>query len=143
MLIYGVCISDIKAINEDRALELLKKYSAVNPDPYNNYLESKDADGEQVTFDTWCYDYENNGHFGLSALLSDIIQDLEGIDIVCDDPNGIHFLGISADVPWHYNQKTRSLSHEEYQRIMAEYISQITDEILPLRWWHVQDDCGY
>ena len=43
----------------------------------------------------------------------DIIRINEAIDIICDDPNGYHYIGISVDVPWAFNHTTKKLSKEE------------------------------
>lgn len=143
MLIYGVCISDIDQINEEKAVGLLHEFAKIDESPLKDYLGSSNADGNQISFDQWCYDYERNGHYGLAALLADIIGSVEGIDIECDDPNGIHYLGISADVPWNFNEKTRKLSCDDFCQILTKYINQVTDNILSIKWWAVSDDCDY
>lgn len=54
-------------------------------------------------------------------MLRDIIIANEGIDIICDDPNGFEYLGIDCDVPWAFNMNTKLLSkkrlHSNHEQI--------------------------
>ena len=149
MLIYGVCISDIDKINNEKAEELLKELALQGHDLYleefeDNRKDNSENNYEEYTVSSYLYDYEsNNSYCGLSAFLRDVISEVEGIDIECDDPNGIHYLGISADAPWSFNEKTRNMSADEFRNILKKYISKVTDETLEFRWWNVCDDCDY
>lgn len=68
MTIYGVCISDIKNYNEERAEKFLE--SLLNTECKaiaNDYFENKE-DG--VDLNDWFYSYEsNNTFYGASAFL--------------------------------------------------------------------------
>ena len=107
----------------------------------DNYFENK-ADGNNL-YD-WLDGYDScDGYSGPAACFKEIIRELEGIDVDCDDPNGDQFLGISADAPWHFNEKTRNLSKEEFHEILSRYVSYFTDDELGIRWWRANDDCEY
>lgn len=144
MLIYGVCISDIKTINEEKAIKFLNELAKLN---YNNYLEefleNKNDNDTDYSFNDWMYDFEINGYYGLSAFLRQVIEDVEGINIYCDDPNGIHYLGLSLDTPWNYNYKTKNITNEEYDNILRKYINKITDDILEVCYYAISNDCDW
>lgn len=144
MLIYGVCISEIKEINQKKVEKFLAELAEKGfPDYLKEFKANKEDNNGDYTVGDYLYDYASNGYYGLSAFLRDIIEKVEGINISCEDPNGIHYLGIAADMPWYFNEKTRNLSDVEYIQIMAKYVSKVTDETLDIRWWNVCDDCDY
>ena len=80
---------------------------------------------------------------GLFACLSEIIRELDDIDISCDNPNGLCYLGLQADMPWHYNEKTKNLTLKEYQDTLTKYLYYFTDDEIKIRWWKVDDECDY
>lgn len=145
MIIYGVCISDINEINEEKAIEFLEELSEIGYEDYlENFLDNKHDNGEDYTFNDWVYDYHSDFYnIGLAAFLADVIEEVEDIDITSDDPNGVHYLGLSADAPWCFNKKTRNISREDYEDILRKYVCAITNEILEIRWWYVSDDCDW
>lgn len=143
MVIYGVCISEIKKYNEEKAekfLESLRETKA--SDIVEEYFVNKEENGYNLN--EFFYNFEGEGgYYGTAACLKEIIAALEGINISCDDPSGIHYLGLSIDAPWKYNEKTRNMSEEDYRKILAKYISYFTDEVLEIKWWSVNDDCDW
>ena len=144
MTIYGVCISDIEKINNEKVEQFLVNLAEKGYDLYlTEFKENRKDIGNGYTVNDYLYDYEsNNSYYGLSAFLCDVISEVEGIDIKCDDPNGVHYLGLSANAPWAFNEKTRNMTAEEYCEILKMYVSKITDETLEIRWWVVYDqDC--
>ena len=142
MLIYGVCVSDIKHYNTEKAEKFLNSLlDTACRGIADNYFENK-ADGNDL-YD-WLDGYDScDGYSGPAACFKEIIRELEGIDVDCDDPNGDQFLGISADAPWHFNEKTRNLSKEEFHEILSRYVSYFTDDELGIRWWRATDVCEY
>ena len=140
MLIYGVCISDIATINEEKAISFSKKYAKTDPNPLEEFMGSGDSNGDLLPFEEWVRYYEYNGYYGLSAFLAEIINTLEKIDISCDDMGGMHYLGIRPDMPWNYNEKTKELTKDQYIKIMDKYINEFTDSHLSMEWWFVEDD---
>lgn len=148
MIIYGVCISYIKNINEGKAeqfLESLINTSAkdIAENFFVNKKDNEEINGEKYTVEEWLSYYDSCESIGLSGFLRDIISELEGLSISSDEPNGIQYLGISADVPWNMTERTRNISEEEYKDILKKYINQITDDELEIRWWNVNDDCDW
>lgn len=148
MLIYGVCISDITKLNEDKVLSFLKELAETDSERcryLNDYLDTKkDSLPWELSAVEWLYDFESdNSYFGVAAFLREVIEYNEGINVCCDDPNGVHYLGISADAPWGFNRKTAALSKEEFHDILRKYINKITDDELEIRWWSANDDCDW
>ena len=146
MLIYGVCISHIEKINEEKFMTFLKELSDIGSgkEQYlSDFLETKKLNGDEYTINDWLCDFESNGYYGLAAFLKRIIEDIEGIDISCDDPNGVSYLGISADAPWAFNSKTKFMSRQKFEDILAKYINKVTDDVLNILWWSVNEDCDY
>lgn len=142
MDIYGVCVSDIDTINNEKVMQLLIELAELGFDSYfSEFTENKGEFGDEYSVSDYLYNYESESYYGLSAFLHDIISEVEGIDIECDDPNGVRYLGLGADAPWAFNEKTRNMSAEEYRNILTKYINKVTDETLEIRWWSVHDDC--
>ena len=114
MLIYGVCEESITKYNEDKAEKFLKNLLDTScKDIAENYFINKEENG--CNLHDWLDNYEScNGCNGLFACLSEIIRGLDDIDISCDNPNGLCYLGLQADMPWHYNEKTKNLTLKEY-----------------------------
>ena len=136
MYLYGVCTDDLKHINVEGVIELLKMM-----DVYQECMDDCNDDVEYVL--DWVDNYESGGQFGICALLYDVIQEKEECNIDLDDPNGIMFLGLAADAPWNFNETTRNMSEEDYNFMLKKYINMITDDKLEIRWWHEIDDCDW
>lgn len=144
MLIYGVCISDIENINEEKAVEFLNELAQLGYEDYlDEFLENKKDNGDDYNFNEWMYYFEADGYYGLSAFLKQVIEELEGVNISCDDPNGVHYLGLGLDAPWYYNRKTKNISKEDYEEILIKYINKVTDDVLKIKYWCVEDDCDW
>lgn len=143
MLLYGVCISKA-VINNEKAVQFLKELKETEPDSdyYEFFLEDTNND-ENYTFDEWIENFEADGYYGLATFLQEVISNRENIDIVCDNPNGLNYLGLSADTPWNFNEKTRNMSKDEYHEILGKYINKVTDDTLDICWWFVNDDSDY
>lgn len=143
MELYGVCISDIEKINEEKVMEFLEYLSedkATEIDYLADFLATKNDNNGDYSVSDWLYDFESNGYYGLAAFLRDVIEEIEEVDITCDDPNGIHYLGLESEAPWNFNVKTRNMTAEEYRSILTEYVDMVTDDVLEIRWWHVIDE---
>ena len=72
--IYGVCISDIYNLNEEKAICFLNELAQLGyPDYLETFTESKENSSKNYTFNDWSYNFSHNGYFGLSAFLKEII----------------------------------------------------------------------
>ena len=81
-MLYGVCISDIRRINEESAIELLKEISEKGYDDYlENFNENKMDNGNDYTFRDWISNFQSEFHgHGLPGFLVEIIEAIEEID---------------------------------------------------------------
>lgn len=139
MTIYGVCISDIESINEEKVMDFLFELSNEGYPEYLEEFNDAKADNEDYTVDDWLYYYEFNGYVGTAAFLMDVISNIEQVNIECEDPQGIHYLGLECDTPWRYNEKTLHISEEGYNAILTKYLGKVTDETLPIRKWQIHN----
>ena len=141
MLIYGVCISDIEQFNEDKFMNFFRElYDEGYTHYLDDYLETRymkrKYDETEYSVQDWLYDFESSGYFGLAAFLKEIITAIEGLAIACDDPDGVHYLGILPDVPWKFAARTKDISNEEFNKILSGYINKVCDDELEIKWWH-------
>lgn len=148
MLIYGVCIDDVKKTKEDGIKELMKLYKYADGSTlYDEYVEwiednfGEEGSDPEANVDEFIMDFDNGcGYNGLGALLASVIEDMEGIDITVEDDNsGFQYVGIGADTPWNFNDKTKAMSEEEYLQILHKYMNMVTDEALEIRWWQANN----
>lgn len=139
---YGVQINP-KTIDADKLENFLKKLADDGYErPYyedfqkqKEYYTSIDDDGYSI-FD-WLDDFEDDlCNYGISALLRVIIEDIEEICISSE----MEYLGLKSDAPWCFNEKTRNMSCEEFNTILAKYCSQILNEPVEIRWHEVFED---
>ena len=151
MQLYGICLTELTINFTDvdiflRSLIDTKAHGIIFD--YIKYMDSLAISSDDKAYyalkvNEWCDKYESEGYFGLDAVLKDIIRINEAIDIICDDPNGYHYIGISVDVPWAFNHTTKKLSKEDFKNIMTKYFSSFTKEELKLGYYHAEDDCDY
>lgn len=140
MQLYGICVSDIKNFNSEKANQFIQRITSEHSDiekiaaiseSYHKYIESG------KTVEDFLYDYENGDQaFGLSAFLVDVITAIENVNITSDDTDGIHYLGLKADAPWNMNAKTRNISCANYDLMLRNYIAYFTDDIIDEPKWH-------
>lgn len=155
MYLYGVCISEINTEIEciDNFLRSMLTTPAKNiaQDYFDAVSEARSCDfidhenTEQIAAD-YIDNYETeDGYTGLAAMLRDIIIANEGIDIICDDPNGFEYLGIDCDVPWAFNMNTKLLSKKSFIAIMNKYLIPMTrnPDTIKYDYYHYFDNANY
>lgn len=144
MYIYGVCVSSIREINNEKAVAFLKELNNMGYSDYlAAYIMDKNDNGEDFGIKDWLEAFDENGYCGEAAFLKSVIEEVEGVDICCDDSTGHDYIGLFPVAPWAFNDKTRNMSSGEYENILRKYVSRITDEILEIRWWEISDDCDW
>lgn len=141
MLMYGVCINAIEkaGINWKEVSKLLQEYDA---DFYKAFCEDIGKNPSDQDAMDWFSNYETEGRSGIGAFLHDLIEDKENITLDIDDPDGV-YIGISAGAPWEMDKSIKNLTERDFYEIMQKYIGQITDEIIEIRWWNVDDDLDW
>ena len=109
----------------------------VDNDLVENCLEDillNKEDDSGYGFKEWVENYEYIAGYGFAAFIGDIINAAHGIDITVEDS----VVGIAEDVPWNFNEKTRNLSIENFQQIIAKYTNMFLDEPLDIKSWTVE-----
>lgn len=86
------------------------------------------------------YEYESGTVCGICAILRDIIAANEGIDIVCDDFNGMYYLGIPADFAWNMSTETMGLTREFATEILLRYVKPFTKSKIDVAYRHTDSD---
>ena len=104
MLIYGICMSEIKdsEIDWDKVEKLLESYdSSLHRDfkEYVNYDDSETQEELEYWKKEWFLAYDSMGYHGLGAFLHDVIKKEEDIDLDMGDSNGF-ILGIANSLPF-------------------------------------------
>ena len=121
---YGVDLSKLNFTDETKMKEFIKRYL---PD-FAKEIDINEKENEVDIFE--CIDNYNNdlGYDGLSALLADVINEQEQIQLSAYDfiPNG--YIYIPANYPWQFNNKEKRLTAESMQEILKKYLSKITDD---------------
>lgn len=139
MLMYGICCNAIKNIKWNNVIELVKDF---DKDVYQSLLEDLDNNLTDENLDDWISNYETEGRYGIGAFLRDYINQKEVINIDIDDPDGT-FIGISAGAPWEFDQKLRTMTESDFNYILSKYINMITDDVVTIQWWKVDDDLDW
>lgn len=138
--IYGACVSGVKC-NEKKAEEFLMSIRDTScRDIVEDYFKSKEA-GNSLS--NWLENFSSKelGR-GPGAVMAVLIRRLEGIDVSYSNLTG-SFVGLLMGMPWNFNEKTRSLSEEEFRDILSRYISYFIDEEEEIRLWYLSDGCGF
>lgn len=99
MLIYGICMSEIKdsEIDWDKVEKLLESYDSSLHGAfkeYVNYDDSETPEEQEYWKKEWFLAYDSMGYHGLGAFLHDVIKKEEDIDLDMGDSNGF-ILGIA------------------------------------------------
>lgn len=79
-------------------------------------------------------------HLGLVTVLQNVILEAENIRFtVCDDYNSETYLVYEPSYPWNMPEKERNLTEETLRRILAKYISILTDEVFEVDYCSVEN----
>lgn len=123
---YGVDLSKLSFTDEEAMKNFIKKYL---PDEVENMEENINENGMDVF--EWIDNYDNGfGYHGLSAMLADIINKREGVEFSAYDSIRNGCIYISANYPWHFNEKEKQLTSASFSDIICKYLSQITSDVI-------------
>lgn len=129
---YGVKISELQAVSMSKVMDLVQtapKYAEC----LNGWL--KDCEIEEPTLGD-LVDFDEDFHLGLASLLSEVIEEREGIRLTaCDDLDGHTYLLFEQTYPWRMSDSDKSLKEEDIQSLMVKYLSQITDEAITIDYY--------
>ena len=142
MLLYGICVNEITNIKTEGLKSLLKIVDVYDTCMDDCRNEDGSVDDDEIL--GWVDNYEENGGYGLGALLYAAIEKSENCDISVDIPSdGLTYLGLQIDLPWKYKDSTRNMTEEEYNAILAKYVNMVTDEEIAIRTWNITDDADW
>lgn len=143
MLIYGLCMSEIKdsEIDWEKVEKLLESY---DPSLYETFREdvyddTSSPEEQKYWKKEWFLAYDSLGYHGLGAFLHDVVEKEEGIDLDMGDSKGF-ILGLSPDLPWYYPDKVRNLSNDKFCALMTKYVKMISDHAPTIQMWDCSDD---
>lgn len=133
---YGVRITELQSVSMEKVMELVQtapKYA----EGLNEWLH--DCEIDNPTLDD-LIDYDENFHIGLASLLSEVIEEREGIRLTaCDDLDGHTYLLYEQTYPWRMTDLEKSLKEEDIQSLLAKYLSQITEEIIIVDYYEPEN----
>lgn len=121
---YGV---DLSKLNLENLEEFIKNYDY---EYYKDMLEDFNDNKQDLT-DGKILDYLNDysngyGYYGISAYLSDMINEKEDLELECYDEVVDGYIYVPMSYPWERNQNTKNLTKEKLQEILEKYLSLIT-----------------
>ena len=129
---FGVKISDLKSVSIVRVIAL-----AQTAPEYAKRLNSW-LDENGITNPTFedLEDFDEGFRFGLATLLSEVIEEREGIYLMsCDDFDGNIYLLFRETYPWRLKKKERFLKEGDVKSLIVKYLSQITDEEITIDYY--------
>ena len=146
MLIYGICVDEIKnnEIDWDKVEKLLESYDSSLHGDFKEYVnydydDSETPEEQEYWKKEWILAYDSMGHHGLGTFLHDIIEKEEQLDLNMGDSNGF-ILGIAPDLPWCYSKNIRNLTNDMFCALIAKYVKKISDHVPAVQMWDCSDD---
>ena len=127
---YGAKIPDSK-VSTEKLIEFMKNHLS---DYYEEYW--KDSEDE-LDYKELRYEYEGDyySNCGLASMLSDVIRNEKGIDLVsCDDFDGNIYLLFCPTYPWTKvsEQEKTIKTPEDVEHLINEYWKELSD--IPLEF---------
>lgn len=52
------------------------------------------------------------------------------------------YVGISATVPWNFNDSIKNMTNIEFVELIKKYVTKFASQPC-IRWWKVEDDLDY
>ena len=127
---YGICVSDeIKNYSFDSVKALIamsEKLQQELKDCIDDCEQESNGDVEE-----FCdlLSSETEEEAGLATLLSEVIHDCEGINLLGTTDSWCNsFLILEKKNPWNYTENERHLSSEDIDEVIRQYVSVLTDE---------------
>ncbi|MDE6852146.1 MAG: hypothetical protein K2J67_06610 [Lachnospiraceae bacterium] len=129
---YGVCLSRLECDSMERMEKLLELAPEYHKSVQNWLREQCIAkpDVDDIL--------ESDQEYHLE--LQNVILEAENIQFTaCDDYNSETYLVYEPSYPWNISEKERSLTEETLRRILAKYISILTDEVFEVDYCSVEN----
>lgn len=132
----GVCVDEIKGVTVDK----LQKLLSLAP-KYETGIKEwlKNCGIDEPTLEDY-YEYDEDWCFGLATILSEVILEAEDIDLTaCNNFDDERYLLYEPSYPWGRTEKDKSMTMEQLKEIFNKYISILTDEIVPVEGYSVEN----
>lgn len=141
MLLYGICTSDIKHVNWEAVVLLLKDFDeSLYKDYLSDMQDAFDSGEEYSEKDTedWFGNYDSCGMTGLGAFLHDVIEEKEKLQMDLEWGDGL-FLGLRMLPPWRYHESVRHITEQDFCDVLRKYVNLITTDELVIKLWNIED----
>ena len=124
---YGVCTSTLA---EDASFERLLNLFQKAPMIHDRFLKAFEKDGIVApTHKDYLEALEEHFSYGITDLLVEAIHEGEGIWFTAtSDFDGETYLIYQPSYPWNLGREELSLTQDDIDKILEEYISILTDE---------------
>ena len=70
-----------------------------------------------------------------------LIKEKDEIELDIDNPDNV-YVGISATVPWNFNDSIKNMTNIEFVELIKKYVTKFASQPC-IRWWKVEDDLDY
>lgn len=133
---YGICTSTLA---EDASFEGLLNLLYKVPTTYNRLLETFEKNGiDTPTHEDYLEALDGYSCYGITDLLVDAIHENEGIWFTAtSDFEGETYLIYQPSYPWNLSREEMSLTQNDINEILEEYISILTDEPIAPDFWEI------
>lgn len=133
---YGVCLSRLECDSMERMQRLLELAPEYHQSVQNwlkeQHIEKPDVDD--------ILESDQEYRLGLATVLQNVILEAENIQFTaCDDYNSETYLVYEPSYPWDISEKEQNLTEETLRRILAKYISILTDEVFEVDYCSVEN----
>lgn len=64
---------------------------------------------------------------GLGAILKDLIKEKDEIELDIDNPDNV-YVGISATVPWNFNDSIKNMTNIEFVELIKKYVTKFASQ---------------
>lgn len=132
---YGIGINVDKL---ETTIDKVRNFTILSPNIFNNiteYYEKNGSSYNDISLDTLIEDLEeigiDNGCLGLSALICEVIADVENIYLIsCRDFDDVEYCIFPPMYPWNMTQAESRLTENDVMSLFEKYMSMLTDQSL-------------
>lgn len=134
---YGICVSNIKVDSTER-LENLLSLAPQYRQQIHNWFE--ECEITEPTVEDYL-DFDQDYYRGLATIMSEVIQEAEGIDLLaCDNYDGIDYLIYEPKYPWQISERDAVLTEEKLRLLFAKYVNTLTDQEIEVNYKEVGNE---
>lgn len=138
---YGINVSKLThEIDGAHLLELIKTapklFARMKKDFEEEFTisleDTSEEDYSYAILTEWVHGYENYCYGGLAAIMQEVIEEIEGIELSVEmDFDGDDYLVYTAKYPWdELNEKEKELTEDSLKALIEKYLSIATPESL-------------